>query len=234
MSNPLGGQQNWQPNRPGPQPHQPYTQPHQQHPAQQQYPHHQLTVQQHQPPADDPRYRAGAAPTYQNTLLPVDFVIPHGATPQSPIPQYQPEPGQTGIVVETSYFPWTFPYAYLLALTGPTILVNGQVVPETRWGTTYIPVPPGLYHVRVYLRKSIRAMLLGVRPMGSDFGFADAMIPVAEGHRTSTHYRGPMVPILNGALAPQQPRSPGRTWFLIVWAIVLMCILLAITAILTN
>ncbi|MFQ6327486.1 hypothetical protein ACLMAL_15280 [Nocardia sp. CWNU-33] len=137
-------------------------------------------------------------------------------------------------MVETSYFPWTFPYVYLLALTGPTILVNGQVVPETRWGTTHIPVPPGLHHVRVYLRKSRRAMLLGVAPMGRDFGFADAMIPVATGHRTSTHYRGPIVPILNGALAPQQPKSPGRTWYLIVWAIVLVPVVLAIVANFTN
>ncbi|MFE7798756.1 hypothetical protein [Nocardia sp. NPDC057440] len=232
MSNPLGEQQNWQTSRPGPQPHQPYMQPHHQHQEQQQYPHNQLTVRQQHPPAG--QYRAGATPTYQSTPLPADFVIPHGATPQSPIPQYQPEPGPTGIVVETSYFPWTFPYAYLLALTGPTILVNGQVVPETRWGTTHIPVRPGLYHVRVYLRKSRRATLLGVAPMGSDFGFADAMIPVTEGHRTSTHYRGPIVPILNGALAPQQPKSPGRTWFLIVWAIVAVPILLAVVAILTN
>jgi hypothetical protein len=150
------------------------------------------------------------------------------------MPHYQPEPGQTGIVVDASYFPWTFPHVYVLALTGPKILINGQEVPDTHWGSTHIPVPPGQYHVQLCTRRSRTAMWLGIARIGRDFGSADAIVPVTAGHSTRTYYRAPVVLTMNGALAPQQSKSPGMTWFLIVWSVVVVLILIAVVAIVVD
>ncbi|MBF6478113.1 hypothetical protein IU408_08135, partial [Nocardia cyriacigeorgica] len=70
-----------------------------------------------------------------------------------------------GLTVDASYTP----LAFLLAITKPKIIVNGQQVPNTRWGANHIPVGPGQHHVKVST------------PWLFDMGPATTAVPVAEG-----------------------------------------------------
>lgn len=112
------------------------------------------------------------------------------------MPIYTPEPGPTGIVVDCEYYAKTLVPHGRRWTAKPRIVVNGQEIPETTWRTTHIPVPPGIHHVRVGTIPH-RVLKIVAPPAGvtnvQDFGFADAMIPVREDHRTTTHYQSPSV-----------------------------------------
>ncbi|WP_459549802.1 hypothetical protein [Nocardia sp. X0981] len=145
---------------------------------------------------------------YRGTMLPADFILPYEASPDSPMPEYIPEPGPTGILVDARYYTWSFPPLIYRWLAAPRIVVNGRRVPDAAWGTTHVPVPPGVHHVRVgtipHWIAEWRAIPTSVPAM--DFGFADAMIPVRAGHCTTVCYQPPLTTILRGALGPQ-PRE---------------------------
>ncbi len=108
-------------------------------------------------------------------------------------PQFQPQPGPQGIVVDSSYFPLGF----MLALTGPKIIVNGMEVPMAKWGQTHIPVGPGQHHVRVATKWLW------------DMGPAETTVPVAEGHTTHVYYKSPAIAFINGAIGPVPQAAPG-------------------------
>ncbi|MGI5220796.1 hypothetical protein [Nocardia sp. CA-290969] len=150
-------------------------------------------------------------------MLPPDFILPHGATPQSPMPEYIPEPGDTGIVVDADFYKWT-PLPYAFRFCRPRIVMNGQEVPDTSWGTNFVPLAPGLYHVRVSTVPNwfIAWNFIPTGAPGQEIGFADAMIPVRHGHRTRTCYQASLSRIYAGALGPE-PREhfPGRHLLLV-------------------
>ncbi|MGW1741367.1 hypothetical protein ACWCPQ_21480 [Nocardia sp. NPDC001965] len=160
---------------------------------------------------------------YRGTMLPPDFILPYDATPDSPVPLYTPVPGPTGIVVEARYFAWTVPPHCYRWLAGPRIVVNGHRIADAAWGTTHIPVPPGVHHVRV---GTVAHWIVGFKillatvPAGK-FGFADAMIPVVSGHSTTVHYQSPLNNVPAGALGPE-PREtfPGWRYYRVVAAVV--------------
>lgn len=121
-------------------------------------------------------------------------VAPQGQYgPYGPAVQFQPQPGPQGIVVDASYFPLGF----LLALTGPKIIVNGMEVPMAKWGQTHIPVGPGQHHVRVATKWLW------------DMGPAETTVPVAEGHSTHVYYKSPAIAFINGAIGPVPQAAPG-------------------------
>lgn len=158
---------------------------------------------------------------YHGTMLPPDFILPYRHDPETPMPEYVPEPGETGIVVDASFYRWTFlPYAYLACK--PRITVNGQRIPDTSWGANFIPVAPGLHHVRVSTYPSAWAkMRLVPGAPWMELGFADAMMPVRDRHLTRTHYQSSLSKIFAGALGPQ-PREhfPGRRFYLVIQCII--------------
>ncbi|MBF6465434.1 hypothetical protein IU427_09630 [Nocardia beijingensis] len=117
--------------------------------------------------------------------------------------------------MDASYSLWTF----VLALTKPKILVNGQRVPNTRWGANHIPVGPGQYHVRV------------TTPWLFDMGQANVTVPIAEGQATRFYYKPPVVIFLNGAIGPVPQKAPGMVFLYVVWALVAVMFLLNIVVI---
>ncbi len=139
----------------------------------------------------------------------------YGAPPHAPMQQYQPEPGPPGIVVDSSYFPM----AFMLALTGPKIIVDGYPVPNARWGRTHIPVGPGQHQVRVATRWMW------------DMGPADAVVPVAEGQSTRVYYRSPAIAFIRGAIGPVPQSTPGIAFIYVMWGFVALVILLNIVLI---
>lgn len=164
----------------------------------------------------DGAFQTSGMPPYGSVALPADFCIPWGGRdPRSPMPRYTPEAGPTGVVVSASHFRMYLPVD-LLAFTGPRIFVNGQEVPASGWGDTFIPLAPGMYRVRVCTAGVRRAQFIGLQRLRNDFGFTDAFIPVAHGHSTRTYYRSPIVAMLPGALDPQPQKSPGMVWFYLV------------------
>ena len=139
---------------------------------------------------------------------PAPYPQPNYGAPQADV--FQPQPGPPGIVVEASYYP----LQALLALSSPRILLNGQEVPGSRWGTTHIPVGAGQYHVQVKTKWIW------------DFGPGDAVVPVAEGQSTKVYYRSPVMWMLKGAIGPVPQKTPGVTAMYIIWGILAVLILL--------
>ncbi|WP_280369034.1 hypothetical protein [Nocardia wallacei] len=150
---------------------------------------------------------------------PNPYAQPNYGAPQVPYgpgqPQFQPEPGPPGIVVDSSYFPM----AFMLALTGPKILVNGQQVPMARWGATHIPIGPGQHHLRVATRWMW------------DMGPADAVVPVTEGMSTRVYYRSPAIAFIRGAIGPVPQSTPGIAFIYVMWGLVALIVLLNIVMI---
>ncbi|WP_063824725.1 hypothetical protein [Nocardia pseudovaccinii] len=139
---------------------------------------------------------------------------PYGQAPYGqPVPQQAPAP--PGITVEASY-EW---FAFLLAITKPKILINGQRVPNTRWGQNHIPVGPGQYHVKV------------TTPWLFDMGPANATAAIQEGQGARFYYKPPAVIFLGGAIGPVPQKTPGAIFIYISWGIVALMILLNIVLI---
>ncbi|WP_405179088.1 hypothetical protein OG225_35010 [Nocardia sp. NBC_01377] len=142
---------------------------------------------------------------------------------QQPAPQFGGPPGQfgqqqwqrqgppapPGITVNTSYL-WT---AFLLGLlVKPKIKINGQQVPNTRWGDNHIPVGPGTYHVWI------------ATPWLFDMGPGEMPVQVGPGPGARVYYKPPAVFFLKGAIGFGPQKTPG---ILLVW------LPLAIVAVLT-
>ncbi|MFD0362053.1 hypothetical protein ACFQZZ_11445 [Nocardia sp. GCM10030253] len=172
-----------------------------------------------QPHIPQPAY---AQPAYGQPQAPQFGQQPaYGQPYGQPAPQFAQQapygapPAPPGITVDASYSVWTF----LLALTKPKILVNGQRVPNTRWGQNHIPVGPGQYHVKV------------TTPWLFDMGPATVTAPIAEGQGTRFYYRAPVVIFLNGAIGQVPQKTPGMVFLYITWALTALIILLNIVTI---
>ncbi|MEV6063619.1 hypothetical protein AB0L62_26755 [Nocardia asteroides] len=120
--------------------------------------------------------------------------------------------------MDASYV-WT---AFMLALVKPKIFVNGQRVPDTRWGRNHVPVGPGQYHVRV------------VTPWLFDMGPAQAVVPVGAGPGSTVYYRSPAVFFFNGAIGDRPQKTPGLVLTLLPGAVVLVLFLLTFLVILLG
>ncbi|MET8653433.1 hypothetical protein [Nocardia aurea] len=199
---------------------QPYGQsaPHQQAPQPygQSAPHQQVPQPygQSAPHQQAPQPYGQSAP-HQHVQQP--YGQPFGGQPQQfgqqPAPQFGGPPGQfgqqqgqqhgppppPGITVNTSYV-WT---AFLLGLlVKPKIKINGQQVPNTRWGDNHIPVGPGTYHVWI------------ATPWLFDMGPGEMPVQVGPGPGARVYYKPPAVFFLKGAIGFGPQKTPG---ILLVW-----------------
>ncbi|GGL37521.1 hypothetical protein [Nocardia jinanensis] len=166
-----------------------------------------------QPPAQPQQYGSGPYPQ-PTGQPPAQFGQPgpYGQQPQA-APNDPP-----GITVDCSYTPM----AFLLAITKPKITVNGQRVPNTRWGANHIPVGAGQYHVRV------------ATPWLFDMGPADVAVPVQPGQAVRYYYRTPALIFLNGAIGPVPQKTPGMVVMYVIWAFVALIFLLNIILMLST
>lgn len=167
-----------------------------------------------QPHLAQPQYGQPAQPYGQQPYgQPAPFGQP--AYGQQPGPQQAPygaPPAPPGITVDASY-DW---FSFLLAITKPKILVNGQRVPNTRWGQNHIPVGPGQYHVKV------------TTPWLFDMGPANVTAAIQEGQGARFYYKPPAVIFLNGAIGPVPQKTPGAVFIYITWGFAALIILLNI------
>ncbi|MEU7763835.1 hypothetical protein AB0B25_01725 [Nocardia sp. NPDC049190] len=171
-----------------------------------------------QPPYGQPVPQYGQPQQYGQPATqygqPPQYGLPQQSAPQLGYGQPADPPG---ITIDASYSGWTF----LLGLTKPKILVNGQRVPNTRWGANHIPVGPGQYHVRV------------TTPWLFDMGPAAVTVPMAEGQATRFYYKAPVALFLNGAIGPVPQKAPGMVVLYIIWALAGLSILLNILTLTT-
>jgi hypothetical protein len=114
------------------------------------------------------------------------------------------------LVVHSSYNPM----AFLLALTGPKVTINGQPA-NVKWGEAPFDLPAGNYHVRVSAR------YLG------EFGPAELPVAVYPGQLTTVFYRPPVAIGMKGSLGfqPQNTRGMSTMMVINVIAIVLVFVL---------
>ncbi|WP_431949961.1 hypothetical protein [Nocardia lijiangensis] len=166
------------------------------------------------------------------TVGPHGFLLKHG-TAVDPIDAYRPEPGETGILVEVSYFRWWIA-ADAYASARPRIFVDGTEVPNVAWGQSHIPTTPGLHHVEVSTGKPKWWYEWIFQAWVRDMGYADTVVPVAEGHFTPVHYRSPAQYVLRGAIGPQPMRWPGLNWIRFSWVITAAFVGLVLVAIVLN
>lgn len=110
------------------------------------------------------------------------------------------------LVVDSSYNP----AAFLLAVTGPKIEINGQAF-KAKWGPWPMDLPAGQYQVRVSTR------YLG------EMGPAQLAVNVYPGQQVTVYYRAPAAMFMAGAIgfAPQPTRGMGAVIALSVLAFVL-------------
>ncbi|MEU4345172.1 hypothetical protein AB0H00_28610 [Nocardia sp. NPDC023852] len=152
-----------------------------------------------------------------NTVGPHGFLLKYG-TANDPVDAYHPEPGETGIVIDASYYRWWMA-VYLYATTKPRIFVDGIEVPDVSWGTTQVPVAPGLHHIEVCTGKTRWFFRNFMSGWAFDIGFADTVVPVTDGRRTPVYYRPPALRMWPGAIGPKPPRWPGLNWMRFTWLI---------------
>ncbi|MGW6424174.1 hypothetical protein ACWF82_15995, partial [Nocardia sp. NPDC055053] len=148
---------------------------------------------------------------------PGQFGGPQGATGQGTSGQAQ-GPNTPGLIVDAT-FVWT---AFMLALVKPKIFVNGQPVPDTRWGQNHVPVGPGQYHVRV------------VTPWLFDMGPAEMVAPVGPGPGSTVYYKPPAVFFFKGAIGPEPQKTPGLILTLLPGALAAVLFLLMFVLILVG
>jgi hypothetical protein len=121
--------------------------------------------------------------------------------PQPPYPYYPQQPQyppswqyqREGIAVTTGYSPlsWAF------ALLKPKVVVNGAEMPTTGWGRTFVPTPPGQYHVHVHVPYFLPRRI----------GPADIAVNVASGQWVELEYKAPVWNFSPGSLGPP-PQAP--------------------------
>ncbi|MGH3432998.1 MAG: hypothetical protein ACRDQB_09205, partial [Thermocrispum sp.] len=117
-------------------------------------------------------------------------------------------------MLNTSYFPLGF----LLALTGPSVTINGheQRVP---WGWSPVDLPPGQYHLRVHTR------YLG------QLGPAELGVVVYPGQTVPVYYKAPAVMGARGAIGftPQPTPAMGAMIALMVVSTVFVVLMMVLT-----
>jgi len=92
--------------------------------------------------------------------------------------------GQTGIRVQTKFFP----LAFLLLFFKPWLSVDGAQPTKVSWGETFYPTGPGHHKVRAYVP------YLYMRHMGD----STIDVDVAPGAVVSARWRAPLVIFLKG------------------------------------
>jgi hypothetical protein len=130
----------------------------------------------------------------------------------------QPAGPQMGrLVVDSSYNPM----AFLLALTGPRVTLNGQPA-SVKWGQAPFDLPAGTYHLRVSTR------YLG------DFGPAEVPVTVYPGQLVTVYYRPPVAIGMKGSLGFQPVKTRGMGVFVWIYVVVALVFLISIIVLLTN
>jgi hypothetical protein len=135
---------------------------------------------------------------------------PQGYPPHAmgalPIP-----PGMGRLVVDCSYTP----LAFLLAASGPAVVVDGQQR-GFQWGQTVVDLPPGQHHLHVHTRYM------------SQIGKADTTVSVGPGQVVQLYYRAPLTVFSAGALGPTPQSSPGMGAMIAIIAVPIVLVLLVI------
>ncbi len=110
-----------------------------------------------------------------------------------------PPPGGATLSIQTK----RPPLAWLLILTPPRVLLNGQ---ETRlkWGDNQVPVAPGQYQLHVFV------------PYLWHIGKADLPVQVGPGQTAQVFYAAPWFTTQPGAMSYQPVEAPGRTMGIIL------------------
>jgi hypothetical protein len=108
--------------------------------------------------------------------------------------------------------------AFLLAFTGPKVMINGQPV-KVRWGQAPFDLPAGNYHLRVSTR------YLG------DFCPAELPVTVYPGQVLTVYYRPAAAMGMNGSIGfePQKTRGMSVVMTLNIVVIVLLILYLVIS-----
>jgi len=119
------------------------------------------------------------------------------------------------LVVDASYSPM----AFILAVTGPKIEINGQPI-TANWGPWPIDLPAGQYNVRVSTR------YLG------EMGPAQLGATVYPGQQTTVYYRAPAMMFMAGAigLTPQSTRGMAVVMALTAISVLLFLVVILATA----
>lgn len=126
--------------------------------------------------------------------------------------QQQPSGGASAIALTTKFFPLMFIFFFIK----PFISINGQQVPEIKWGRTVIPVQPGQYHLHVHVPYFLPAKV----------GPADLPVSVMPGQTLELEYRAPAWAFLQGSLGapPQQYNGMWIQWLVLgISALVIVC-----------
>jgi hypothetical protein len=120
------------------------------------------------------------------------------------------------LVVDSSHNPM----AFIFALTGPKVTLNGQPT-SIRWGQTPFDLPAGNYHVRVCTR------YLG------EFGPAELPVAVYPGQLTTVYYRPPATVGMKGSLgfSPQKTRGMSAVMAINVIVVILAIIVIVVIAV---
>jgi hypothetical protein len=105
----------------------------------------------------------------------------------------------------------------------PWVTVNGQPR-RAGWGRSVIPVLPGRYEVRVYLRlaHSINS--------STRFSLAQVLVPVSVAQVVELEYKAPLVFSTAGSLGPPPQKYNNLLGMFHCWGIVVAFVVLAIFA----
>lgn len=126
-------------------------------------------------------------------------------------PQQPPGDATASAIAVTLKYHWM---AFLLGLFKPRLHINGQQVANA-WGRQVIPVPPGQYHVNVYV-----PYLLPTR-----IGPADLGVNVYPGQTVELEYRAPTINFMKGALGTPPQKYPGMTATIVLMVVALLFLL---------
>jgi hypothetical protein len=138
------------------------------------------------------------------------MTTPYGASPTGP-------PPATGrLVVDSSYSPM----AFMLALTGPRVTLNGQPA-SVRWGPAPFDLPAGNYHLRVATR------YLG------DYGPAELPVAVYPGQLTTVYYRPPAAMGMKGSIGFTPQKTRGMVVIMTIAAVIVLLGILSLLLALT-
>ena len=93
----------------------------------------------------------------------------------------------------------TYPF-FMFALWSPRAAVNGYVI-HIRWGDNYIPLPPGVHRISVWVPSLWR------------LGLAEITVDNRHGAPPPVFYAAPWFSYIRGAIAHQPVVSPGKALY---------------------
>ena len=131
------------------------------------------------------------------------------ASPQSGFPQAQT--GQ-GIALTTKFFPM----AWLFFFIKPTILVNGQQLPNGQWGRNEIPLAAGQYNLHVHVPYFLPPKV----------GEADLNVTLHPGQPVELEYRAPLWAFSRGSLGMPPQSYNGLGAMIALTAIIIVLVFL--------